>query len=76
MAARGAIAFRSRQPRSTGAASSIAEEELDDVGLAGDRVQPELELGHDAEVAAAAAQAPEQLRVRRPRRRAAGRRRP
>ena len=31
--------------------------------LAGDRVQPELELGHDAEVAAAAAQAPEQLRV-------------
>ena len=39
------------------------EEELDDVGLAGDRVQPELELGDDAEVAAAAAQAPEQLRV-------------
>ena len=31
------------------------------MGLAGDRVQPELELGHDAEVAAAAAQAPEQL---------------
>ena len=28
-----------------------------------DRVQPELELGHDAEVAAAAAQAPEQIRI-------------
>ena len=38
-------------------------EELDDVGPAGDRLQPELELGHHAEVAAAAAQSPEQLRV-------------
>jgi hypothetical protein len=35
------------------------------VGLLSDGVQPELELGHDAEVAAAAAQAPEQLRVAR-----------
>jgi hypothetical protein len=39
------------------------EEELDDVRPAGDRVQPELELGHDPEVAAAAAQPPEQLGV-------------
>jgi hypothetical protein len=28
------------------------EEELDDMGLVGARMQPELELGHDAEVAA------------------------
>ena len=39
------------------------EEQLDDVSLTGHRVQPELELGDDAEVAAAAAQAPEQVRV-------------
>jgi hypothetical protein len=39
------------------------EEQRDDVGPAGDRMEPELELGDDAEVAAAAAQAPEQLRV-------------
>ena len=39
------------------------EEELDDMGLAGHRVQPELELGDDAEVAAAAAEPPEQVRV-------------
>ena len=39
------------------------EVELDEQRLRADRVQPELELGHDAEVAAAAAQAPEQLGV-------------
>jgi hypothetical protein len=33
------------------------------VRLPGDRLQPELELGDDAEVAAAASQPPEQVRV-------------
>ena len=39
------------------------EEQVDDVRLFGHRVQPELELGDDAEVAATAAQAPEQIGV-------------
>ena len=39
------------------------EGELDDEGMAGDRVQAERELGHDAEVAAAAAQPPVQVGV-------------
>ena len=60
---RGAVAFRSRQPRSTAKASSQAVGELGDQGAGSDLVQPELELGDDAEVAAATAQAPEQVGV-------------
>ncbi len=63
MAARGAVAFRSRQPRSTGAASSIAKKSSTRCAWAATGLQAELELGHDAEVAAAAAQAPEQLGI-------------
>ena len=63
MAWRGASALRSRQPRSTGSASSSVEEEVGDQRLRADRVQPELELGHDPEVAAASAQPPEQVGV-------------
>ena len=58
---------------SSGAASALGEERRDHVGRRGedqhaaddraDMVQAELQAGHDAEVAAAAADRPEQVRV-------------
>ena len=63
MAARGAIGVQVAPAPQRRCRVLEREEQLDDVRLGGHRMQPELELGDDAEVAAAAAQPPEQVRV-------------
>ena len=61
VACRGAAAARSRQPRSASRGVGEIERQLGDERARADGVQAELELGDDPEVAAAAAQSPEQL---------------
>ncbi len=63
VAGRGACAARSRQPRRAPAARFEREGQLRDERPRADAVQSELELDHDAEVAATATQAPEQIWV-------------
>ena len=59
----GSVGARSRKSRSTAAASSIGQMATVVATVGPDREELELELGDDAEVAAAAAQAPEQVGV-------------
>ena len=59
----GAASAQSRQPRRTSGRTIDGEHHQPGEHDRAERMQPELELGHDAEVAAAAADAPEQVGV-------------